>query len=81
MGRKIKSILRTFQTCQTAKYPNQHTYVEIGDIVMNGKKELVCIDPLPRTTRGMEIWLYVLMLSRITVFSQVLFDPKLFHLI
>ena len=56
MARKVKSILRTCHTCQTAKYPNQHTYVEMGNIVMHGKIELLCINflgPLPRAAQGM----------------------------
>ena len=56
MARKVKSVLRTCHTCQTAKYPNQHLYVEMGNIVMQCKNELLCIDflgPLPRASRGM----------------------------
>lgn len=57
MLRKIKSLLRTCHTCQTAKYPNLHTCVEMGNIVTRSKNELVCIDflgPLPRAARGLK---------------------------
>lgn len=56
ISRKIKSILRTRHTCQTSKYPTQHTYVEMGNIVTRDKNELLCTDllgPLPRAARGM----------------------------
>ena len=56
MARKVKTVLRTCHSCQTAKHPNQHTYVEMGNIVIHGKNELLCIDflgPLPRVARGM----------------------------
>ena len=51
MARKVKSILQTCHICQTVKYPNQHTYVEMGNIITKNKNDLVCIDflgPLPR---------------------------------
>ena len=44
MARKVKSVLRTCHTSQTAKHPNQQTYVEMGNIVMHEKNELLCID-------------------------------------
>ena len=39
LPRKVKSVLRTCHTCQTAKHPNQFTYMEMGNIVMHGKNE------------------------------------------
>ncbi|MFP3031746.1 MAG: integrase, partial [Wolbachia sp.] len=57
MLRKIKSLLRTCHLCQTAKYPNLHTCVEMGNIVTRNKNELLCTDflgPLPRATRGLK---------------------------
>ena len=57
MARKVKAILRTCHACQTAKYPNQHTQVEMGNIVSKNKNDLICIDflgPLPRAARGMK---------------------------
>jgi hypothetical protein len=55
MARKIKAILKTCHACQTARHPNQHTYVEMGNIITKGKGEILCIDflgPLPRASRG-----------------------------
>ena len=55
MARKVKSILRICHICQTAKYLNQHTYVEMGNIITKNTQELLCIDflgPLPRASRG-----------------------------
>ena len=57
MARKFKSTLRTCHICQTAKYPNQHTYVEMGNIITKNKNDLLCIDflgPLPRAARCMK---------------------------
>ena len=55
MSRKIKSILHTSHTCQTSKYPNQHTYVKMGNIVTHNKNKLLSIDflGLPHASRGM----------------------------
>lgn len=33
MAGKVKWILRTWHVCQTVKYPNQHTYVEMKNVV------------------------------------------------
>lgn len=54
MDRKVKSILRT---CQTPKYPNQHTYIEMGNFVVHNKNELLYIDflrLLPQTSHGIK---------------------------
>lgn len=32
--------------CQTAKYPNQHAYIELNDIIMKGKGEVLCADSI-----------------------------------
>lgn len=56
MMRKIRTILKTCHTCQTANYPNYNTCIEMGSIVTSKKGELLCIDflgPLPRATRRM----------------------------
>ena len=53
---RVKTILCTCHTCQTSKYPNQHIYVKMRNIVMHDKNELLCIDfpgPLPHASQGM----------------------------
>lgn len=56
MARKIESILCVYYDYQRAKFPNLHTYVEMGNIITQQKNELVCVDllgPLPKGSRGM----------------------------
>lgn len=48
---QTKLILKSCHACQTEKYPNLNTYVEMGNRVVRDKRTLVCVDflkPLPR---------------------------------
>ena len=55
--KKVRVTLRGCHDCQTSKYHNQHTYVEMNNIITKGKIEILCIDflrPLPKATRGLK---------------------------
>lgn len=56
MARRIKNVLKYCYECQTAKYPNYHTCVEMGNIISGSKGKLLCVDfvgVLPRAGRGL----------------------------
>lgn len=57
MFRKIRAILKVCHNCQTSKSPNMNTYIEMQNIIVQGKNEMLCVDflgPLPRGTRRLK---------------------------
>lgn len=55
MYRRIRNVLKKCHECQTARYPNLHTYVEMQSIRVKERGELIAVDflgPMPRSNRG-----------------------------
>ena len=57
MMKKIRANLRTCHDCQTLKYPKQHTYIEMNDIITTDTGKVLCADfllLLPKAIRGLK---------------------------
>ena len=74
MMKKVRAILRACHDCRTSNYTNQHTYVEMKNIITKGKGEILCVDflgPLPRATQLLKQYLST---TRLPVGSTFLVD-------